>query len=323
MIAASPELMAVARRWFRLVRNRDFSALPDLLSQSEALRFIGTSDGESYDGAAVRAGIADYLGEIPGFVDFVETEAEAFECGDTGWAAFTHRITFENRPDVPMTYRNTLVFVLEKGSWKIVQRHGSNPVANIEVLGTPQLAIQALIDAAQQGFALDQREGLASVMFTDIAGSSALAAALGDRAWSPIVTRHFAEVRRNVEAAGGQFVKSLGDGTLSSFPSARAALGAAGDLQRALAARTTEPHLAVRIGLHTGDVVQTQDDFFGNVVNKAARITAMAEPATVLVSDVTRAMVGGDTGYGFTDMGRIELKGLGGDHRIFRLDWRA
>ena len=126
-----------------------------------------------------------------------------------------------------------------------------------------------------------------------------------------------------VEAHDGQFVKSLGDGTMSSFPSARQALSAAQAIQKTLAQQTDEPRLSLRIGLHTGDVVQSDDDFFGSVVNLAARITGAAEPGTILVSDVTRAMVGASPDFTFAALAPVHLKGFDGSYKTHVLDWRA
>ena len=103
---------------------------------------------------------------------------------------------------------------------------------------------------------------------------------------------------------------------------ARAALTAAGVLQRDMAASQDEPHLQIRIVLHTGDLVEQDGDMFGTVVNKAARIAATAIPGTIHVSDATRIMVGvGD--FSFADPISVPLKGLEGDHAIHRLDWQA
>ena len=160
-------------------------------------------------------------------------------------------------------------------------------------------------------------------MFTDLVGSSTLASALGDQVWTPIITAHFAMISKHVEAHDGQFVKSLGDGTMSSFSSARSALSAARDIQTSLDADTSEPRLGLRIGLHTGDVVQSDDDFFGTVVNTAARITSSAGPGEICVSGVTRMMVGADASFSFSEPITAHLKGIKGEQTLYRLIWQA
>ena len=322
-IAPSPELLAVARRWFDAIHNDRANQLRNMMSESAYLRFVGTGEGELWSGSAVREGIAGFFGVLPDTLRREETFGEAFENGETGWACFTHELVFSHQPDTVFLARSTLVFALEDGTWKIVQRHGSLPTPNIEFVGTEQTAIADLVAAAKNDFSLKQTEGLASVMFTDIAGSTKLAAALGDRAWSAIVAAHLKQVRQIITEHGGQFVKSLGDGTMSSFASARQALLAACAIQQATARQTTDPPLDLRIGLNTGDVVQSEDDFFGSVVNLAARITASADPATIIVSDVTRAMAGTASGFTFSPLPPRSFAGFEGAHNIHRLEWQT
>ena len=114
-------------------------------------------------------------------------------------------------------------------------------------------------------------------------------------------------------------MKSLGDGTMSSFPSARAALMAARDVQTQTARDLTEPRLSLRIGLHTGDVVNSGFDHFGNVVNKTARIADAAGPGEIFVSDVTFAMVGDDPAFRFDPKGDFDLAGQPGSQTIYAL----
>ena len=102
-----------------------------------------------------------------------------------------------------------------------------------------------------------------------------------------------------VEAEGGRTVKSLGDdGTMSIFSSASAG-GAA--IQREMVEQSGEPKLGVRIGLHTGDVIEAQDDFLGTVANNAARSVALAEADEIRMSDATRIMVGSASGFQFSE----------------------
>lgn len=321
MTTPSPELLAVSRRWFRAAVARQDRQLRNLLAESPALRFIGTAEGEHWQGMAVREAIGAHFHEVPEITNIEEVLGEAFEIGAMGWSCFVHRFTFGFRPEAPVTFRTTLIFALLDGSWKIVQRHASIPVSNTAILGHEHMAISALVEAAQIGFSLGQREGLASIMFTDVVSSSALAAAMGDRLWSRRIARHLADMRRIVEAHSGQFVKSLGDGTMASFTSARQALTAAAEMQTEVAAQDIEPLFRLRIGVHTGDVVQSDDDFFGTVVNKAARITAIAGPGEIRLSDATRLMVG-DGDFTFSDTTSLRLQGLEGEHVVHRLDWR-
>jgi class 3 adenylate cyclase len=212
-----------------------------------------------------------------------------------------------------------LIFNLEDGVWKIVHRHGSVPLPNIEFVGIEQNAISDLVAAARRDFSLHQQEGFSSIMFTDIVNSSRLASLMGDRLWSSEVNRHFAALRKTIEESGGQFVKSLGDGTMSSFAQPAHALQAARNILRAT--EQSDGHaIALRIGIHTGSVVQTEDDFFGSVVNKAARIAALAAPGEIVVSNATRKMVGETRNGRFVSTSSVQLEGFEGEHVVHRLE---
>ncbi|WP_425043742.1 nuclear transport factor 2 family protein [Primorskyibacter sp. S87] len=227
MIRPSAELLAVGRRWIDAIPNRRDKELRNLMTKSDHMQFVGTADDELWTGRAVREGVGEFFGVIPPILRHEETFAEAYENNGTGWACFNHALIFANQPDRLFNVRTTLIFTLEDGAWKIVHRHGSVPIPNMEMTGTDQNAIADLVTAAKQGFALDQREGFASVMFTDIVNSSRIASVMGDRLWSSEIARHFLALRTIIERAGGQFVKSLGDGTMSSFASPISALQAA------------------------------------------------------------------------------------------------
>lgn len=319
MTRPSSELLAVSRRWIDAIRYGRKTELSNMLSDRSHLRFIGTGDDELWAGEAVRQGIADFFGAIPPFLKHEETFAEAFENGETGWSNFTHELIFANQPDRTFHIRTTLIFALEDGVWKIVLRHGSVPIPNIDFVGTEQTAIADLVAAARKDFSLHQRDGFASIMFTDIVNSSRLASVMGDRLWSSEVARHFASLRTIIEDANGQFVKSLGDGTMSSFPEPAQALHAARSILQA-SGQSDGPAITLRIGIHTGSVVQTDDDFFGTVVNKAARIAALAAPGEIQVSDTTRDMVGKGNDFHFSAAAAVQLEGFEGEHVIHRLE---
>ncbi|MEX0337868.1 MAG: nuclear transport factor 2 family protein [Arenibacterium sp.] len=320
MITPSPELVAVIRRWHKAIGSRDARAIENMLSQSEYLRYQGSADNESWSGPVFRRGFVDHVREIPEF-DFEEVSIEAFQSGDIGWAHSQAYLTFGSQ-DTRELHRFTFVLHVEDGVWRIVQCHLSNNRDNMEKMGTEHHALDSLLQAAREGFHLDQREGLATVMFTDIVNSSAIADLLGDTAWTNRIRHHFDDVADVIAAEQGQLVKSLGDGTMSSFPSARRALQAASMIQRRNADADLEPPLSMRIGIHSGDVIQTDNDFFGTVVNKAARIAAAADGGEIRVSDATVLMAGDRVGA-FADPVEMPLKGLSGKHKLYRLDWRV
>jgi class 3 adenylate cyclase len=166
--------------------------------------------------------------------------------------------------------------------------------------------------------------GTLTMMVTDIVASTRLAERLGDRRWIEVLAAHNALVREQVGRHGGTEIKAQGDGFLVVFPSARRAILAAVEVQRALA-RYGDDHpdtaVALRIGLHTGEIVDVDGDVLGQNVVVAARIADEAAPGEVVVSALTRDLTvsGGDLAFGPAD--EVELKGLSQPWRIHRVTW--
>lgn len=315
MTRNSPEILSVSRRWFDAVQQARGTEVQNVLTDENHMLFIGTGVDELWSGTEVRAGITDFFGSIPKIIKQEETFGEAYENGRVGWACFAHNVVLAHEPDRVFPVRNTLIFALEDGFWRMVHRHGSVPLPNEEFVGSKQTAIADLVAAAAEGFAIDQQGGLASIMFTDIVNSSGLASIMGDRLWTSVVSEHFNQLRAIVEEANGQFVKSLGDGTLSSFPKPELALDAAQLIHESIE-RSGGPAISVRVGIHSGSVIRKDDDFFGAVVNKAARITAIAAPNETWVSDATTEQISDKAHYHFVDAGKFELDGFEGEHLI-------
>lgn len=293
----------------------------NMLSVGDSLRFIGTAPDELWLAGAVREGLAAHFNEVPPNEYVEELFCEAFECGNAGWSLSVRRIKLEG-VDAAIDFRVSLVFSLEGGSWKVVHRHASVGTPNMELHGVEHHALADLAKLALSADPLRGHTGIAAVMFTDIADSTVLAAAIGDSGWTKAVQAHLALVSETVKAGNGRLIKSLGDGTMSVFASARAAMETAQRLQRQFSEQISEPVLQVRIGVHTGDVVASGDDYFGSVVNMAARITALTAPGQIRVSDATRAMIGGARDFSFGDPATVTLRGLEGTHLIHVLRWQ-
>jgi len=146
---------------------------------------------------------------------------------------------------------------------------------------------------------------LATGMFTDIVDSTKRAAELGDRQWRALLDRHDDTVRQQLARFRGQEVKNLGDGFMATFDGpARAVRCAASicELVRPLG-------IAVRSGLHTGEIELKRDDIAGIAVHIAARVAAEAEAGETVVSSTVRDLVAG-SGLRFQDRGSRALKGL-------------
>lgn len=158
---------------------------------------------------------------------------------------------------------------------------------------------------------------LATVLFTDICGSTERAAALGDRRWRDLLEAHDRAVRREVERRGGRLVKSMGDGALATFAGPARGIEAAQAIRDAVAALGVES----RAGLHTGECEVLGDDVGGLAVHIGARVAATAAPGEVRVSRTVTDLVAG-SGLRFTDRGDHELKGVPGRWQLFAVDGR-
>jgi class 3 adenylate cyclase len=155
---------------------------------------------------------------------------------------------------------------------------------------------------------------LMTVAFTDIVGSTEMAARIGDRRWRELLEVHDSVGRREVGAARGRVVKSTGDGLLATFDGPARAVQAVEATERAL-----EPvGLRLRGGVHCGEVEVRGDDVGGIAVHTAARVASLAGPGEVLVSQTVRDLVAG-SGLAFEDRGLHRLKGVPGDWRLFAL----
>ena len=154
---------------------------------------------------------------------------------------------------------------------------------------------------------------LATVLFTDIVGSTRRAAELGDAGWRKLLERHDALVREQVERHRGRFVKSLGDGMLATFDGPSRAISSAIAIRNGVRGLG----LDVRAGLHSGECeLLADDDIGGLAVHIGARISSLAAPGEVLVSSTVRDLIVG-SGQTLTDRGEHELEGVPGAWRIF------
>jgi class 3 adenylate cyclase len=157
---------------------------------------------------------------------------------------------------------------------------------------------------------------LATVLFTDIVGSTKRAAELGDGAWRSVLERHDRLVREEVERHRGRFVKSLGDGALAVFDGPSRAISSA----TALRDRVRDLDLEIRAGLHTGECeLLPGDDVGGLAVHIGARVSSIAAPGEVLVSSTVRDLIVG-SGQTLSDRGAHDLKGVPGPWRIFAVE---
>ncbi len=191
----------------------------------------------------------------------------------------------------------------------------------IELAGTSHLPwfgeTETMLDAMEEFFTGAQipheaSRALVTLLFTDIVGSTELAADLGDMRWRSLLERHDALVRREVARAGGTVVKSLGDGAFARFDGPARAIRAALSIVQGA---PDELGVQIRAGVHTGECELLGDDLGGMAVHLGARIAAKAQGGEVLVSAAVRDLVLGSP-IGFDDRGVHELKGVPGTWQL-------
>jgi class 3 adenylate cyclase len=161
----------------------------------------------------------------------------------------------------------------------------------------------------------DPERRLATLLFTDIVGSTERASELGDARWREVLDRHDSAVRRQLARFRGREVKTTGDGFLATFDGPARAVECACAIRDAAA----QLGLAVRSGVHTGEVEMRDEDVAGMAVVIAARVGDLAEPGQVWVSRTVADLVVG-SGLQFADRGAHTLKGVPGEWTLYAVD---
>ncbi len=193
---------------------------------------------------------------------------------------------------------------------KYVELQGIDHLAWVGDVGSLVGEIQEFLTGVRQRYDTDRV--LATVMFTDVVGSTEHAAALGDRAWRDLLESYHACVRQELNRFRGREVDTTGDGFLASFD------GPARGVRCACAIRDAVKTLGINIraGLHTGECEVMGEKIGGIAVHLGARVAAKARSGEVLVSNTVKDLVAG-SGLRFTDRGVHTLKGIPGEWRLF------
>jgi class 3 adenylate cyclase len=153
---------------------------------------------------------------------------------------------------------------------------------------------------------------LATVLFTDIVGSTERAAEVGDARWRELLERHDAMVRSELARHRGREIKTVGDGFLATFDGPARAIRCAS----AILANARDLGLDVRAGIHTGECELIGEDVGGIGVHIGARVAAAAQPSEVLVSRTVTDLVAG-SGIEFEPRGEQQLKGVPGEWALY------
>jgi class 3 adenylate cyclase len=174
-------------------------------------------------------------------------------------------------------------------------------------------SIDAFLDEVRSEEAMFERT-LATVLFTDIVGSTQKAGDLGDRAWRELVERHHALVRAMLARYRGTEIDTAGDGFFASFDGPARAVRCA----QAIVHAVRDLGIEIRAGLHTGEVETINRKVGGIAVTIGARAAAQAQPGEVLVSSTVKDLVAG-SGLTFEDAGEQELRGVPDRWRLYRV----
>ena len=161
--------------------------------------------------------------------------------------------------------------------------------------------------------AYESERVLATVLFTDIVGSTEQAVALGDNSWRELLTAFYAKVREVIRNFRGREINTAGDGFFAAFDGPARAIRCAGAIREAVRSLGLE----VRCGLHTGECELVGEDLAGIAVHSGARVAALAAPGEVLVSQTVRDLVAG-SGLSFEEHGVHTLKGVPSEWRLFQ-----
>jgi pimeloyl-ACP methyl ester carboxylesterase/class 3 adenylate cyclase len=189
--------------------------------------------------------------------------------------------------------------------------HGSNLPAEMDLYVDE---IMEFVTGSRRAAQVPAERVLATVLITDIVGSTQRAAAMGDEAWGRIMDEHDRVARHAIERQRGRWVRSTGDGVLAVFDGPARALAAARAMQRNL-----EPFdVQLRAGVHTGEIELRGVEVGGVAVHIAARVAAHAADGEIWVSSTVPGLVVG-SGLAFDPRGEFELKGVPGSWQLAAL----
>jgi pimeloyl-ACP methyl ester carboxylesterase len=299
-------------------------------SPAEALRESAAAFIAPYWGRQSKGTIelfAPSLADEPGAPELVARLERSAASPAMVWQIFEMFLDVDVRAVLPTIQAPTLV-VHRRGD-RVVNRRAGEELARqipdaryVELPGIDHLPWAGDADAVlgeMEEFLTGVRSApepervLATVMFTDIVGSTERAAQLGDARWCELLAVHHGAVRRELQRFRGREVKMLGDGCLATFDGPARAIRCG----RAVAEAARDYALDVRIGLHSGEVELIEDrDVGGIAVHIAARIAALAAAGEVLASSTVKDLVAG-SGIPFEERGTQRLKGVPDEWRLF------
>jgi class 3 adenylate cyclase len=273
--------------------------------------------------------IGDRLKDDPSFVDWV-VRNQRYGAAPGDMVRFS-RVWFSSdaRSALPAIQVPAVVLVrdgwpaslLEESAWTAGQIPGAETVALHGDEDDPYLgdvesvarAVERFVSSIRDEQAVFERV-LATVLFTDIVGSTDSASAHGDREWKGLVEQHHARIRALIARYRGHEVDTAGDGFFATFDGPGRAVRCASAIVRSMESLGIQ----VRAGVHTGEVETIAGKAGGIAVMIGSRIGALAGPSEVLVSQTVRDLTAG-SGLTFDDVGERELKGVPGTWRLSKV----
>lgn len=201
---------------------------------------------------------------------------------------------------------------------------GPGKSGKVRAIETPE--VPQVMPGLSSADASTAPEGTVTIMFSDIAGYSALNERLGDLGAHEVLRAHNHLVREQLTTHGGREVKSQGDGFMVSFSSASRALRCAVAIQKVLDKYCTEhpeEPIRVHIGLHTGEPIRDRGDLLGRTVITASRLSDIARPGEILVSSLLYELVDPTGEFRFGEPRQVELKGISGIRTVYSVQWQG
>lgn len=293
----------------------DFDTMRDMISAKPQSLIVGTDSAEWWNGADA-LDIWMLQGREMGPIEVRSSALTAYCCGSVGWIADQLAIATQG-VDGSIGMRVTATLAIERGHWRFVQMHASVGQDNEQVF-------RRRLTTRIEGIAREVRverpdvsrasapDGTVTIVFTDMVSSTVLLDRLGDTGFLRLLAWHDGIVRSVAEEHRGFVVKSQGDGFLLAFPSAAYALRACLVMRQRIGASFEGLPVQIRAGLHSGEAIRHDDDFYGKTVVIAARISAMALGGEILASDLVYQLARSLGTFAFGAPRTANLKGLSG-----------
>jgi class 3 adenylate cyclase len=318
-IVPSEELRAFMHRFYAAWQTWDFDTMKDMISAKPQLLIVGTDSAEWWNGTDA-LDIWMLQGKEMGSITIHSSALTAFSCGNIGWIADQLAITVEGAGG-SICMRVTAVLAIERGHWRFVQMHASIGQDNEQVF---RRRLTTRIEGIERDVRIERPDvsrasapdGTVTIVFTDIVSSTVLLDRLGDTGFLRLLAWHDDIVRSAAEQHRGYVVKSQGDGFLLAFPSAAYALRASLVTRHRIGEGFDGLPVQIRAGLHSGEAIRHDEDFYGKTVVIAARISALALGGEILASDLVYQLARSLGTFTFGAARTANLKGLSGDFEL-------